>query len=117
MSANRLATLLGALILASLLVYLLMAFRGRQPTMLKTKRAKAPKVQPKYSPQSDLNELSNPRTIEQSSLRESAPDTLDRAAAGAAPQDQPWTRPTIVSPTPGNSEQSSEEEEREVFEL
>lgn len=106
MSANRLATLLGALILLSLIAYLVMASRRRQTNVVKTQRAKAPKVQAKYSPDAGLNELPRAGSKEQSS-----------SAAAAPSQDQPWMKPSIVSPAAGEGEQVSEEEEREVFEL
>jgi hypothetical protein len=44
MSANRLATLLGALILLSLIVYLLFVVRRRQDTAVKTRQAKTPTI-------------------------------------------------------------------------
>ena len=44
MSANRLATLLGALILLSLIVYLVFLFRRRQDTVNKTSQAKPPTI-------------------------------------------------------------------------
>jgi hypothetical protein len=126
MSANRLATLLGALILLSLILYLLMALRRRQTTVVKTKRAKASKVQPKYSPEADLKELSsaannaNNANNEQPTFRDSTqPPSARAAAAGGPTQDHSTilTKPTIVSPIAGDEEHSREEEEREVFEL
>ena len=121
MSANRLATLLGALILLSLVVYLVTAFRRRQTTVVKTKLAKAPKVQPKYSPDAELNELPN-AAINRKTLPgdTGAQPPSSRASAAAAPDQNSsrvLTRPTIVAPVAGNDEHSSEEEEREVFEL
>ena len=133
MSANRLATLLGALILLSLVVYLATAIRRRQKTVVKTKRAKAPKVQPRYSADGELNELSgtgiNDRgpqpgspvgVVEQSPGRDGTQPPSSNPSATAAPaqnQSRILTRPTIVSPIAGHDEHSSEEEEREVFEL
>ena len=121
MSANRLATLLGALILLSLVVYLVTAFRRRQTTVVKTKRSKAPKVQPKYSPDAELNELPNPAINGKTLPRDTgAQPASSRASAAAAPDQNSsrvLTRPTIVAPVAGHDEHSSEEEEREVFEL
>jgi hypothetical protein len=112
MSANRLATLLGLLILLSLIVYLVIAIRRRRETGNKTRQAKTPKVQPRYSPGAELNELPNARVSEQVPSRESAPPKPQGAFAAPA-----LTRPTIVSPSAGQNEHTREEEEREVFEL
>ena len=120
MSANRLATLLGALILLSLIVYLALALRRRQKTVVKTKRAKAPKVQPRYSQDGELNELSSAGSNEQSPRRDSAQPAPGRpvaVAASAQDQSRILTRPTMASANAGHDEHSSEEEEREVFEL
>ncbi len=120
MSANRLATLLGALILLSLVVYLATAIRRRQKTVVKTKRAKAPKVQPRYSADGELNELSGTGINEQSPGRDGTQPPSSNPSATAAPaqnQLRILTRPTIVSPLAGHDEHSTEEEEREVFEL
>ncbi|HEV2829932.1 MAG TPA: hypothetical protein VGW76_20190 [Pyrinomonadaceae bacterium] len=122
-SANRLATLLGALILLSLIVYLATAIRRRNKNAVQAAGAKA-KVQPKYSPNEELNELPGTRTngvlAQQQSTAE--PPAVSAFAATASAQDQPWTltRPTIVSPTAPpdeHREQSTDQEEREVFEL
>ncbi|MGH9873914.1 MAG: hypothetical protein ACRD9S_15805 [Pyrinomonadaceae bacterium] len=105
--ANRIATLLGALILLSLFVYLVTAIRRRRQTVSKTKQAKTPKIQPRYSAGAELNELSN------SGINEQMPrEPLTRSSYGGA-----LTRPTIVSPSADHDEQNREEEEREVFEL
>ena len=115
MSANRLATLLGALILLSLIVYAASAIRGRQKAAVKTKRAKLPKVQPKYSADAELNELPN-ASVSKPAQR----DTGAQPSAVGEPDRNSslvLTRPTIVSPDAGQDEHSSEEEEREVFEL
>lgn len=120
MSANRLATLLGALILLSLIVYLVAGIRRRRETVVKTQRAKTPKVQPKYSPDNELNELSNAGTSDETHSREAAAEKASKqsaAAAAAQSSSRILTRPTIVSTTSSDNEQSSEEEEREVFEL
>ena len=121
MSANRLATLVGALILLSLIVYLVTAIRRRQPTVVKTKRAKAPKVQPKYSPDGELNELPNAGSNEQTRLRDQVAQPASSKPSAATAPDQNSSRvlmrPTIITPVAGHDELSSEEEEREVFEL
>jgi hypothetical protein len=123
MSANRLATLLGALILLSLILYLATAIRRRKKNAVQAAGAKA-KVQPKYSPNEELNELPGTRANGESPHQQNAveqPAPLASAATASA-HDQPWvlTRPTIVSPTAApeeHSEQSTDQEEREVFEL
>lgn len=118
MSANRLATLLGALILLSLIVYLVLALRRRRTHVVKTKRANAPKVQPRYSPDGELNELPSAGINEQRRDTGARPASSRPAAtAGLDPSSPVLTRPTIVSPIAGHDEHGSEEEEREVFEL
>jgi hypothetical protein len=125
-----LATLLGALILLSLILYLAMALRGRQKKVVKAKRAKAPKVQPKYSADGELKELSSPspQVVSDVATRPNqVPDQRDNgaqqptasaAAAGMSHNhERVVTSPTIASPTTGHDEHSSEEEDREVFEL
>lgn len=109
-SANRLATLLGALILLSLIVYLVAAIRRRGETDPKAKQAKLPKVQPRYVPDAELSELPKSRV-------EATPGPKQSAAAAGQSSSGILTRPTIVSATNSHDEQSSEEEEREVFEL
>jgi hypothetical protein len=112
-SANRLATLLGALILLSLIVYLVILMRRRRETVVKNKQAKTPKVQPRYSPGNELKEISDAGT-------EAQRPRGDSAAAKPFSRPAPAVtlpRPTIISPTAGHDEQIREEEEREVFEL
>jgi hypothetical protein len=126
MSANRLATLLGALILLSLILYLATAIRRRKKDAVKGAGAKA-KVQPKYSPTERLDELPSTRANEPLPPQQSAAEQpmLSASAAAASAQDQPWvlTKPTIVSPTaapPASAAPSAhdtDQEEREVFEL
>jgi len=112
-AANRLATLIGALILLGLIVYLVIVLRRRRETVGKNRQAKTPKVQPRYSPDSGLEEISDAWT----EVKRPQPDI-----AAAKPFSRPapavaLTKPTIVSPTVGHDEQIREEEEREVFEL
>jgi hypothetical protein len=109
-SANRLATLVAALILLSLIVYLVAAIRRRRETDPKTKQAKLPKVQPRYAPDAELSEL-------RKSEDEVASNPKPSAAGAAQSSSGILTRPTIVTATSSNDERSSEEEEREVFEL
>jgi hypothetical protein len=142
--ANRLATLLGALILFSLMLYLVIALRKRRKTIVIAEPARTPDVQPKYSAADHLNELSSPSLNEQTSPgKDSAPARVgsevisDRArlgevrgqpdsreqqsarAAVASASTHEWvlTRPTITSPTAEADEYSSDQEDREVFEL
>ena len=124
-SKNRLATLLGALILLSLILYLALALRSRQKKDVKAKRAKAPKVQPKYSADGELQELSSPSPeviLDGASRPNRVQDqreqpTAPAAAAGMSHNHDWLTSPTIASPDAGHEEHSSEEEDREVFEL
>jgi hypothetical protein len=113
MSANRLATLLGALTLLSLIVYLVILMRRRRETVVKNKQAKTPKVQPRYSPGNELKEISDAGTEAQ---RPQADSAVAKPFSRPAPA-VTLTRPTIVSPTAGHDEQIREEEEREFFEL
>lgn len=131
-SANRLASLLGALILLSLLAYLLMVLRGRR-NEAKANRAKALKVQPKYSSANELNEapVSAETTPPVSSLKgEPAARVSNVVSNGVAMRSAtPETRPAPTASAPkaaaavatshgsGPVEDSSEQEEREVFEL
>ncbi len=136
MSANRLATLLGALILLSLVFYVATAFRRRRKSVAKPKPVKTkvqPKVQPKipptYSPDLDQDEIVRAGPIisgtSSSQPKDFVNDYLPRpvqpasAPSTAGATSYPWvlTKPSIVSPTAGPDEYSSEEEEREVFEL
>lgn len=104
MAANRLATLLGALILLSLILYLVMGLRRRGKDGTKTKALKAlksqPKVQPTLSPDAEA-----PAVASAASVAASAPRTTSVL-----------TKPSIGSPTMDHDEHR-EEEEREVFEL
>lgn len=106
-SANRLATLLGALILLSLILYLVMALRRRRQGAMKVKRASVPKVQPNPSSDADFAEVT----------RSSPVAAAPSAAAATQNREQVLTRPSITSPSVVHDEHSAEEEEREVFEL
>lgn len=57
-ATNRLATLLGALVLLALILYLVLAFRKRREGTTRARLAKANKVQPKVSEGEDLSEIS-----------------------------------------------------------
>ena len=123
MFANRLATLLAALILLALIVYLVLALGRRRKNQAKAKRLQAPKVQPKILPTSESEEpsyspLANSQPREFPSGRPSAQPSASSAAAASAP-DRSWvrTRPSISSPIASPGDASSEEQEREVFEL
>ncbi len=137
--ANRLATLLGALILVSLILYLLLAFGKRRPGVAKAKRAKAQKVQPKFSEVNELTESSAPATVAPTSSVISEPaaqnsvvtpdkpvnripvpqETPSTANAAVASKAGTWglRKPAVAPVGAGSVEYSSEEEEREVFEL
>lgn len=121
MSANRLATLLGALILLSLLVYAAAAIFRRKKNDEQAKRTKE-KVQPKFSPNEKLDELpaaASEPISRQASVAEQPASSASSASATAWSQPAVLTRPTIVSPTTSVEEQREHgsEEEREVFEL
>lgn len=131
MSANRLATLLGALILLALIIYLVMALGRRRKNQAKAKRLKAPKVQPKIQPSEPLVQPTvrshvepshspavNPQPREYSTARPNvSPSTSPSApaAAVASVPDRNWVRSKSSVNSPGAA--SSEEQEREVFEL
>ncbi len=122
-SANRLASLLGALILLSLILYLASIFRRRQ-RMKSARRLKLPKIQPKIQPNdsSDFDELVNAGPSK-SRVSSNLPGefakkpTMTPAAAVTTPQNHSWmlTKPSVVSPSA--SREHGDEEEREVFEL
>ena len=112
MSANRLATLLGGLILLGLIVYLVFVLRRRQAAV-NTRQVKTPKVQPPYAPGREFNEISDAGTNAKMPRRDSgAAKPSSRPSPAVA-----LTRPNIVSPAAGHDEQIKEEEDREVFEL
>ncbi len=110
--ANRLATLLGALILLSLIVYLISGLRRRSDTTVKNRELKS-KVQPKYSASDSLEELS-PKKTQQLSDSETVVSNQGTSAP-ASESSKPWglTRP---SPAGGVAE-DIDKEDREVFEL
>jgi hypothetical protein len=123
MSANRLATLLGALILLSFILYLANAVRRGKKNAVQAAGQKA-KVQPKYSPSDVLDELPRTRTNEPLPHQQSVAEqpAASAFAAAASAHNEPWvlTMPTIVSPTASPDdldEYSTDQEEREVFEL
>jgi hypothetical protein len=103
-AANRLATLLGALILLSLILYLVLGLRSRGKDGTKAKRLKALKAQPKVQP-THLPEVEAPEVASAASV-----------AATAPRHSSVLTKPSIASPTTDHDEHR-EEEEREVFEL
>ena len=128
-AANRLATALAALILLTLILYILWLLRNRD---VKAKPAKMPKVQPKYSADRELNEIFSRMPAERTARPEGKgttpsseagrtsgqpdspkhPANAKAAAASASHANQSvLTKPTI---TP---DEQREEEEREVFEL
>jgi hypothetical protein len=113
MSANRLATLLGALILLSLILYLVLGLRrrGRDPKAKRLKALKAqPKVQPKVQP-------AHSAEVEMASEFGKDPAIAAPVAIAAAHHSSELTKPSIASATAGHDEYNREEEEREVFEL
>jgi hypothetical protein len=123
MSANRLATLLGALIVLSLIFYLVSAALRRKKNGEQTKGAKA-KVQPKYSPNEKLDELPSAAAVSaplssQASAMQPPASSVSSVSAPAQAHPPVLTRPTIVSPSTSADEhrEQSSDEEREVFEL
>lgn len=130
-SANRLATLLAVLLLLALIVFLILLLGRRRKDQAKAKQQQVPKVQPKTQPSlaSDRESFevpSAPTPIRASVPPVSNPQPRDfprepaiAAGASASTQNRTWvlTKPSISSPTAGPGEVSSEEQEREVFEL
>lgn len=119
MSTNRLATLLGLLILLAIIVYLVSAIRRRQIVVGESSRKRAPKVQPRYSLDSTVEP---PKSEENLKLwDEDSQVTETRQPLSALDLDglRILTMPTIVSSIEeeDDDEYSFEEEEREVFEL
>jgi hypothetical protein len=112
MSANRLATLLGVLILLSLILYLVLGLRrrGKDP---KAKRLKALKAQPKVQP--NVQPTHSPEAEMPSEFGK--PVIAAPVAMAAAHHSPVLTKPSIALPIAGYDEHSREEEEREVFEL
>jgi len=119
-SGNRPATLLGALILLSLIFYLATALRRRRKKLITAKRVKTSKVQPKHASGADLDELLSAGSVTSPASsklpKEFAKPAIAAAVAAATPQDHSWVLTKPASPSAGH-EHSSDEEEREVFEL
>ena len=123
LSGNRLAALLGALILLSLILYLATLVRRRREKLVKARRVTASaKVQPKYSSGAHLEELSG-AGLAAPSPSSTVPQAAKKlasasAVAGAASHNHNWglTKPSITSSSAGH-QQSTDEEEREVIEL
>ncbi len=116
MAANQLATLLGALILLSLLAYLILAYRARKQNGYKAKSAKTPKVQPKYSPGEELREVPETRPVVEATAPQK-PVAQSAAAGSSVGAGNILTRPTVVETPASQPEQAIEQEDREVFEL
>jgi hypothetical protein len=118
MSANRLATLLGALILLSLIFYLVSAVLRRKKNGEQAKGAKA-KVQPKYSPNEKLDELPSAAAVIAPVSPQASAVEPPASSPSAVAHPPVLTRPTIVSPSTSADEhrEHSADEEREVFEL
>jgi cytoskeletal protein RodZ len=116
-----LATLLGALILLGLILYLVAAIRRRRSKAIAAKRASVPKVQPKHSSVSELDDLFRSAPVESSASSNMPSDSATKAArasAAATPQNQSWglKKPSVVAPSAGH-DHSNDKEDREVFEL
>lgn len=111
-SANRLATLLGALILLSLIIYLISGLRRRSATAVKNRDVKS-KVQPKYSANDSLEELS-PKQTEKLSDSERVVANKETSVAASEPS-RPWTLPKRNTATAATED--IDKEDREVFEL
>ena len=126
-SANRLATLLGALILLSLILYLATALRRRRKKLIAAKRVESAKVQPKVQPKSSADAVFD-EFLSSGPVTSPASSNLPKefvgkpanapAVVAATPQNQSWvhTKPSVASPSTGH-EKNSDEEQREVFEL
>jgi hypothetical protein len=119
-AVNKLATLLGALILLALILYLVLGLRGRDGDGGKAKRLKTlktqAKVQPKLSADEDLAGASELSTTTQPSEPVSEPLAV-APIVRSAHDSSVLTKASIASPTAGHVEPLKEEEEREVFEL
>lgn len=127
-AANRVATLLGALILLNLILYFAMAASRRRKTVTAAKRASVAKVQPN-TPPPDFDDLEDHSEVTASAAdnptssyasrefsRERA--TVGATSAAALPkQAGVLTRPATTSPTVLHDQPGGEAEEREVFEL
>lgn len=117
MLANKLATFLGALILLSLIIYLMLAMRGRRENGYKARSAKTPKVQPTFRAGEELREVAATNAAVKQSEVPKQTAARSAAAASSANTDRVVTKPTRVSTPVAQAEQNSEPEDREVFEL
>jgi hypothetical protein len=111
-ASNRLAALLGALILLALILYLVLGLRRRGEDGGKANRLKAMRDKPKAQPKVESGVESTPSPEAQAAEVERATSL----AAPAAHHSSVLTKPSIAAPVAGQYEQG-EEEEREVFEL
>jgi hypothetical protein len=85
-AANRMASLLAAVLLLSLLVFFGSSVYRRRKNAVKAKRAKAPGVQPKYSPNVELNEkLAGPASARASASSELVSDYESSPSRSASP--------------------------------
>jgi hypothetical protein len=116
-SSNRLATLVTALIVLSLLIYLISGLRRRETAVAQGREAKSTKVQPKYSPNESLDELSSDKA-ERLAQHEAVATQPSTHTMAKSEQRATWTlpNPAVVS-AGGGSEKLTDKEDREVFEL
>jgi len=113
--ANRLATLVAALIVLSLIYYLFTALRRPRTDAVKTKQAKTPKVQPKLSTE-ELKERPQQEKVGPAPVVNATENRQPSTAAAASSIDKStFSRPSFSGPT--IEPESTEEQEREVFEL
>jgi len=117
MKANRLATFVAALILLSLIVYFLASLRRRRTDVVKTKQATTSKVQPKLSTEelSERPQQEDVRPAPVVNATENRQPVTPTAPAASGIEKSAFSRPSFAGPT--LARESSEEQEREVFEL
>ncbi len=115
--ANKLATLLGAVILVSLVIYLVLAMRSRKQNGYKARSAKTPKVQPTYRAGEELGEASPASALANEAPAPRQEAARSAAAAPGANTGRVLTKPTVVSTPVAPAERNNEQEDREVFEL
>ena len=120
-SANRFATLLGGLIVSSLILFLATLVHSRRNSVI-VKHLDAPeaktKIQPKFSSAVGFDKVGGDNGLPKTTPSELAKKpSIALASVAADFKNHAWmlSKPSITSPTAGSGEH--EEEEREVFEL
>ena len=111
-STNRPATLLGALLLLSVIVFLGATLYRRRKSVVRAKRVKQPLAQPKYSPDVELNEVVAANTA--SSAASATAGNLDKYPSRPLPNEPSALSFPLVSVKPSEVNRFQERPERDT---